>query len=124
MNENITPEVIKALAFLRKLTHTIEVQFAIAELDDAGIFAAIDEATGYDVDPEAGRISKCRCQAYSSNRDHETGCQGDPAEWGDTAYTSKPQAVETNRSREKAQQRKADQTARWQRAVGIRNTTR
>lgn len=40
----ITPETIKALATLRKLTHTVEVQSAIAKLDQAGVFAAIDDA--------------------------------------------------------------------------------
>lgn len=73
MSESITPEVIKALAELRKLTHSIEVQFAVAELDEAGIFAAIDGATGYDVGPEPEQTSKRTCP-------------GDPAEMGDMAY--------------------------------------
>lgn len=87
---DIAPEVIEALRTLRN-THYADMnwQNAFEVLDNAGIFADIDEATGYDVDPEhEERVSKCRCQAYNTPAPHETGCPGDPAEWGDMAFTT------------------------------------
>lgn len=102
-NPNITPEVIKALQVLRKLTHSIEVQFAIADLDNAGIFSAIDEATGYDIDPAPERVSKCTCPASRvafptklGNDLHTANCPGDPAVWGDLAFTT-AEALENER---------------------------
>lgn len=93
---DVAPEVIEALRFLRQLTHSIEVQFAICELDNAGIFAAIDEASNYGEDPVPVKVSRCTCPPpYGSDRStrvsghHLTGCPGDPAEWGDMAYTTK-----------------------------------
>jgi hypothetical protein len=94
----ITPEIITALQVLRNSSgtpgtaHQSAMKSAIDILDNAGIFAAIDEATGYDVDPEPERVSRCTCPQGGFTRPtgtHRTGCPGDPAEWGDLAYTSK-----------------------------------
>jgi hypothetical protein len=120
-DSNITPEVIKALATLRDQAYggsNGPLMTAINVLDNAGVFAAIDEATGYDIDPEAERISKCTCpvleRKYGGHHPgcpgdpeaervskctcpavrrhvgfHNAGCPGDPAEWGDMAYTTR-----------------------------------
>lgn len=94
-NMNVTPEVIQALSLIRSQPGSTSeealanVLGAIDILDNAGIFAAIDEATGYDVDPQPQRTSKCTCsplRTVAENR-HSAGCPGDPAEWGDLAYT-------------------------------------
>lgn len=81
----ITPEIVNALKHLRKTYLYPETQAAFDTLDNAGIFAAIDEATGYDVNPEQ-RVSKCNCSENVSFEGHLTGCPGDPAEWGDLAF--------------------------------------
>ena len=90
---NVTPEMIEALKNLRELrTHFsgpagICFRQSIDTLDNAGVFAAIDEATGYDIDPAPEPVSKCTCPAAPRKGwDHFTGCPGDPAEWGDLAY--------------------------------------
>lgn len=59
---DVTPEVIDALAALRRFaadesrnslnTVSREAAEAINVLDNVQVFAVIDEATGYDVDPE------------------------------------------------------------------------
>ena len=52
-DQNITPEVIKALAWLRKGWNGDNSERAIDALDildNAGIFSKIDEASGYDID--------------------------------------------------------------------------
>lgn len=89
---NITPEVIEALRTLRMSTHLHEaLGRAIDVLDNAGVFAAIDEATDYDVDPEPVKVSKCTCtQLHRGQESHDPNCPGDPAEWGDMAYTTAP----------------------------------
>ena len=89
---NITPEVIEALRTLRKIAWGGDVEDAINVLDNAGVFKAIDEATGYDVDPEPVKVSKCYCESSFQrlNMDHSEGCPCDPAEWGDMAYTTAP----------------------------------
>lgn len=90
---SITPSVIEALRTLRKATVSERVLKAIDTLDNAGIFAAIDETTGYDVAPEPKRVSKCTCvkgRFPSRFTNHMTGCPGDPAEWGDMAFTTAP----------------------------------
>lgn len=53
----IAPEVIEALRVLRGERHSDTGSFldAVDILDNAGIFAAIDEATGYDVESELYR---------------------------------------------------------------------
>lgn len=90
---NITPEMTAALAALRGFARKESgwaVRDAINVLDNAGIFAAIDEATGYDVDPEPEQVSKCSCPGGTwDGQQHLTGCPGDPSEWGDMAYTPK-----------------------------------
>lgn len=95
----VTPDVVKALATIRNqpgrtsdeaLANIVD---AFDVLDNAGIFAAIDEATGYDIDPEAERVSKCTCKDWQKQYGHRTGCPGDPAEWGDAAYTEAPSVV-------------------------------
>lgn len=48
----ITTEMIEALALLRAVWHDDATQRALDTLDNAGIFAPIDTATDYDVDPE------------------------------------------------------------------------
>ena len=97
-NQNITPEVIKALRTLRNsagtpgVHHQRAMKSALDILDNAGVFSEIDEATGYDVDPEPEQVSKCTCpRTYGGEflrMGHRTGCPGDPAEWGDMAYTT------------------------------------
>jgi hypothetical protein len=89
------PEVIEALRTLRKIAWGGDVEDAINILDNAGVFKAIDEATGYDVDPEPVKVSKCTCPGWKLNglgrvETHRPGCPGDPAEWGDMAYTTAP----------------------------------
>lgn len=94
MNLNITPEVIAALKWLRTGWDGDNSEQAIIYfniLDDSGVYAEIDEATGYDVNPEQ-RVSKCNCsktvpQVEAGN--HFPNCPGDPAEWGDLAFESK-----------------------------------
>lgn len=83
----ITPEMVEALRKLRSdgRYHGVTRPFrdAFDVLDNAGVFKAIDEHTGYDVEPEA-KVSKCTCP--KALVDHLRGCPGDPAEWGDSAY--------------------------------------
>lgn len=70
---NITPEMIEALKVLRNTVRDCPpspLRSAINLLDNAGVFAAIDEATGYG-DPEPTPVPGL-----------------DPAEWGDMAYGS------------------------------------
>jgi hypothetical protein len=85
----ITPAMIEALAYLReelKLTGSSHpVMEAFEMFDNAGIFAAIDEVTGYDVDPAPERVSKCTCPEPGDGS-HRHGCPGDPAEYGDLAF--------------------------------------
>jgi hypothetical protein len=88
---NITPEVVQALRYLRNpnTLYPSKMVDALNVLDNAGIFAAIDEATGYDIDPEPERVSKCTCPPEMADHlfvKHLTGCPGDPAEWGDSAF--------------------------------------
>lgn len=67
MKIEITPEVIAALGVLRDSILLLDqnVRQAVDVLDNAGIFHLIDEATGYDVDPQPEQVS--------------TGCPGDTA---------------------------------------------
>lgn len=101
----ITPEVIEALRKLRmhvKFYADINSEFNI--LDNAGIFAPIDETTGYDIDP-VERISKCTCHpAPDARSSHHYACPGDPAEYGDMAYTTQPllKGGSTRRAAERA----------------------
>lgn len=83
----ITPEVIRALAMLRNnASNWNSLRQAADILDNAGIFAPIDETTGYDIDP-VERISKCTCHpAPDARSSHHYGCPGDPAEYGDMAF--------------------------------------
>lgn len=71
---DVTPEIIEALRTLRAFatgpTLPNSVRAAVNTLDNAGIFAVIDEQTDYDVDPEPARTVAT--------------CNLDPAEWGDT----------------------------------------
>lgn len=86
----ITPEVIEALSRLRQEVAGYagaDLMDAFSTLDNAGVFAAIDEATGYDVDPAPERVSKCTCSGLQLGKfQHFDGCPGDPAEWGDSAF--------------------------------------
>lgn len=89
--ETSAPDLVEALAILRKHAGFYDVQLrnAVDVLDNAGIFSAIDESTGYDVDPQPTLIrkSKCTCPSgVSIPGIHLAGCPGDPAEWGDGAY--------------------------------------
>lgn len=101
-NPNITPEVIKALQVLRDRTYGGSdgaLMSAINTLDNAGIFSAIDEATGYDIDPAPERVSKCTCPNTDYRRltgNHHASCPGDPAVWGDLAFTT-AEALENER---------------------------
>lgn len=140
MNANTTPEVIEALANLRKYLGTTNVWLGqqLDFLDNAGTFSAIDEASNYGEDPAGGSmarfcncgdsstspcivkghpvkasectcpaierersgtdnhyiecpeapVSKCTCPAQDHGGKHAPACPGDPAEWGDMAYTS------------------------------------
>lgn len=89
----IAPEVIEALRTLRNsagtpgAAHQRAMKTALDFLDNAGVFAAIDEATGYDIDPAPEKVSKCTCPGGTwEGQKHLTGCPGDPAEWGDAAF--------------------------------------
>jgi len=88
MAAEITPMVVMALAYLRAQgTLDEDAKKAVDILDNAGVFAAIDEATGYDVDPGPERVSKCKCLAGPTGRNnHHPNCPGNPAEYGDSAY--------------------------------------
>lgn len=98
----VTTEMTRALAMLRGRAVFYpgdDIQNAIDILDNAGIFSAIDEATGYDVDPEPEPVSKCDCPGVVRRTgQHLNGCPGDPAEWGDMAYTTKPTAADNIRA--------------------------
>jgi hypothetical protein len=99
----VSAEVIRALATIRAFAQgeRRDVSHEINVLDNAGVFAAIDEATGYDVDPEPCTcpelshrtgihvhgcperpVSKCVCPDELGSL-HRAGC---PGEWGDMAY--------------------------------------
>lgn len=90
-NVKVTTEMIEALALLRAVWHDDATQRALDTLDNAGIFHLIDTATDYDVDPEPEQVSKCTCPPENVKfGGHLYHCPGDPAEWGDTAYTTAP----------------------------------
>lgn len=79
MRVEITPETIEALRVLRTNVRSDETSEAVAQaiviLDNAGIFASVDEATRYDTDPE--RVSKCTCQhatGMDGSTPHNPGC--------------------------------------------------
>ncbi|HKY45022.1 MAG TPA: hypothetical protein VJM50_18165 [Pyrinomonadaceae bacterium] len=119
-SSKITPEMVEALRWLRKRSNVDVMSRAHFDtLDNAGVFSAIDEMTGYDIDPEPcscpvpyphsghnpgcpqAPVSKCTCpktvpQVEAGN--HFPNCPGDPAEWGDMAYTTKPTAADNIRS--------------------------
>lgn len=69
MKVEVTPEVIKALDMLRTIVPNLRpgTRNAFNILDNAGVFSAIDEATGYDVDPEPDASSQV--SALAVNRD-------------------------------------------------------
>lgn len=51
----MSPDVVNALTILRRIareTPTGDLRRVVDTLDNAGIFAPVDEATGYDVDSE------------------------------------------------------------------------
>lgn len=86
---NVTPEVINALNILRNVARTgpgrrEALTWAITTLDEAGVFAEIDEVTGYDVlafeRPEAGESPW-------------TGRPLDAAEWEDVTRVDHPIVV-------------------------------
>lgn len=80
MRVEITPETIEALRVLRTNVRSDETSEAVAQaiviLDNAGIFASVDEATRYDTDPEPERVSKCTCLPSVPNWGgaHSEGC--------------------------------------------------
>lgn len=90
-NLNITPELIEALWTLRVHVKyrslSDSVKDAINTLDNAGVFAALDEASNYEATPVPKMVSRCDCTPTWVG--HMPGCPGDPSEWGDTAYTAK-----------------------------------
>jgi len=110
MSEKITPEVIEALRTLRKIAWGGDIEDAINVLDNAGVFAAIDEATGYDINPtrkpdrykllpkrdwqehmRAMSITDARALLVNEpqaavDRGMAERIPGDPAEWGDAAF--------------------------------------
>lgn len=77
---DITPEVIEALAYLRRMWNldaTAKQRFDV--LDNAGIFAAIDEASDYDTDTEPVRVRECTCHVrgfLDKSGPHAPGCGG------------------------------------------------
>jgi hypothetical protein len=93
MTTKITPEMIDALNTLREFaqssTHNSlntlsrDTAEAINTIDDAGIFAAIDEETGYDIDPGISTQSAMDGKIYRSDGS-VLPAPLDPAEWGDT----------------------------------------
>lgn len=106
MKIEITPEVIAALTFLRNGWdggNSVAAIEAFSTLDNAGIFRPVDEATGYDVDPGPERVSKCTCPRSRATTQvplgedmHTDSCPGDPAEWGDMAFTDGPVQIGDN----------------------------
>lgn len=88
---DVTQEMVEALRLFRRTHMDQDLASAFDVLDNAGIFVAIDEATGYDVDPAPKRVSKCTCAgnySYEQLGVHQGNCPGDPAEWGDSAYVA------------------------------------
>lgn len=108
----ITTRTVVALRTLRNLVETpglvsqLSVQLAMEELENTGIFAAIDAVSPRSCKCPTGmkyhaincplapgaeqRISKCTCPAAMAH--HLGGCPGDPEEWGDMAYYTAEQA--------------------------------
>lgn len=133
----ISNKVIEALRTLRLESlkwFDQDAQDALNVLDNAGVFRAIDEASGYDIDPAPAPVSKCTCIKRTfpiAVKNHSAGCPGDPAEWGDMAYTTataaqnvrltEEHAAQLAERRAKAKQTKRETTARWQRAVGLKD---
>lgn len=72
---DVTPEISRALALLRVWDHTPEIREALDALDNAGVFAEIDEANDY--------ASAEEILAESALRDIERQNGLDPEEWGD-----------------------------------------
>lgn len=72
---DVTPEISRALALLRVWDHTPEVREALDALDNAGVFAEIDERNDY--------ASAEEILAESALRDIERQNGLDPEEWGD-----------------------------------------
>lgn len=85
MTQTFSPEVIEALAELRETARLnlaeIRVVAAFNVLDDAGVFAALDEQTGY-----AAAVDVL-AEAAGARLDAEAGGPLDPAEWGDLSRT-------------------------------------
>lgn len=72
---DVTPEIIEALRTLRlHRENDVDLEHAVNTLDNAGVFAVIDEQTGYDVDPEPAPAVDTTPSGYEL----------DAAEWGDT----------------------------------------
>lgn len=72
---DVTPEISRALALLRVWDHTPEIREALDALDNAGVFAEIDERNDY--------ASAEEILAESALRDIERQNGLDPEEWGD-----------------------------------------
>lgn len=93
MTQTFSPEVIAALAELRTYAGkypSMGLSERINTLDNAGVFAALDEQTDYasavDVLAEAA-VATCLCGGSFDGRRGGIGCseqEPDPAEWGDT----------------------------------------
>ena len=71
---NITPEVVAALALLRRTYMSDSVEHAFDVLDNAGVFTAIDEAAGYGMfDVPTAPSTDCDCQ-MARLADHDYDC--------------------------------------------------
>jgi hypothetical protein len=85
----VPKELVKAVALLRSSIHSLSTSIveAFNALDNAGVFGAIDDATGYDIEPDLTvPVGKCDCTPTWVG--HMPGCPRDPAEWGDMAFTT------------------------------------
>jgi hypothetical protein len=84
MTSTFSPEVIEALASLRTYAGkypTMGLSDAVNTLDNAGVFAALDEQTGYTA------AEDILAEAVSRSLDEAAGGPLDPAEWGDLSRT-------------------------------------
>lgn len=76
---DVTPEAVQALAYLRLKARSDDSQVsrAINTLDNAGVFAALDEATDY------ASAAEIMAEVAAKSVEEVMGTP-DPAEWGDT----------------------------------------
>lgn len=99
---DVTPEVSEALAHLRTYAAkypTMGLSAALNVLDNAGVFATIDERNDYASAEEIlaeSALNACLCGGSFDGRRFGIGCteqKPDPEEWGDTTRADMAQHV-------------------------------